>query len=146
RPSMQTVQLMLDTNNMIAPAAADFQAFGTMKDGSTQELTGRVQWPSSVSTMVASNGHVTVTAPGSYNVTAKSGSIQSQPAKLLAQFSGSFAGDGFDTNAQPSLDAPAMTTGGAQIAYPLEGALFPKNLGPIYVHIIKTGNPTSARL
>jgi hypothetical protein len=144
-PSSQTIQLALDGNGNIAPGSAMFQAIGTMKDGSTQDVTTRVSWPSAVTSLVVIQGRATAALPGTYNIVAKSGSITSAPAAtLLAQFSGNFIGTGFDPGAQATLDGQA--SGSAQIAYPLDGALFPKNLGPIYVHIVKTGTPTSARL
>jgi hypothetical protein len=147
-PATQTIQLMLDANNRIAPGTADYTASGMMDDGSTQDVTTMVAW-SSGGGLGINNGHATARTPGKYTITAKAKSSKGEidaTAALIASFKGSFTGDGYDSSATPSLDGTASGNG-ATIAYPLDGSLFPSNLGPIYVQITKpNASATSARL
>jgi hypothetical protein len=148
-PPSQTVDLGVDSNGNIASTTATFQAIGTFNDGSTMDVSGKVTWTNNYpGSLTIQSGMVTVSAPGVYSIVVKSGSITAM-AQLTARFQGSFAGDGFNPSSMGSLDGtPASGAAGvAQIAYPLDGSLFPANLGPIYVQITKpTASATSARL
>ena len=143
-PASVSINLERDPiTGRITPGVADYVAYGTMDSGATEDVSARVQWPSDVMSLRILGGHVTVTAPGRYTIRAKSGSIEAN-AELIANFTGSFTAPGYNPDATPSLDGAA--SGAAQIAYPLDGALFPSNMGPIYVHITKPTAATSARL
>jgi hypothetical protein len=142
-PDTQTVDMTLDANNKFAPASVSYTATGTFEDGSSKDITSMVNWPSNFGTLNVAQGHATVTAPGTYTITAKSGGVTGT-AMLVARFQGSFNDGSIPGGAKTSLDGnPA---GAATIAYPLDGALFPSNLGPIWVHVTKNSGATAARL
>src|SRR5204863_3169850 len=63
----------------------------------------------------------------------------------LATFHGSFTSNGYDPSNTAVLDG-SPSGSGAKIEYPLDGALFPANLGPNTVHVVRNGNAPSARL
>ncbi len=125
-----------------------FTATGSFQDGSTKDVTSMVNWTSSPSVGVQiAGGNANVSAPGQYTIRASSGSI-SGTATLTATFTGNFTCTDFDTagascasfntSAEGKLDSgPSGTT---TIAYPLDGSLFPENLGPIQVHIASPGS------
>ncbi|HVY36459.1 MAG TPA: hypothetical protein VHM31_00945 [Polyangia bacterium] len=127
--------------------STSFTATGTFMDGSTQDVTSKVNWSSSPSAgLNISGGNTTVSAPGQYTITAFSGNI-SGSAMLVATFSGNFTCSdfdksggcaAFDTGSEGKLDNNASGT--TTIQYPLDGSLFPENLGPIQVHIATSGS------
>jgi hypothetical protein len=141
-PSSQTVALT-QTGGMLT-GTATFTATGHLMDGTTRDVTAMVGWPSPFKSLVVQAGVATVTAPGTYTIMAASGSINGS-AQLIASFTGSVTAPGFDPSAQPGLDG-TPSGGAVSIAYPLDGAIFPPNLSPIYVHVSKSGNQTMARL
>lgn len=137
-PPEQRVELQI-ANGVITPASVQFQAVGTV-NGQSQDVSNKVQWTVNLSGANVVGGRATATAPGEYVITAKSGSVAGT-AKFIATFTGTYPNNVPD-GARQSLDG--SPSGSATIAYPVDGALFPKNLGPIYVHIAKAG--TAARL
>lgn len=142
-PATQTVNLSLDQNTgTFSSVSASFRATGTMSDGSTQDVSDRVLWPSSFATLVVRNGDITVSAPGTYTISAKCGNLVGS-GKLLATFHGD-VNEGSVGAQKGVLDG--APNGSAQIAYPLDGALFPSNLTPIYVHVQANGVGAAARL
>jgi len=148
-PPTQTINLALDSNGKIAAATATYTAMGSFDDGSSKDVSTTVQWVSpSPSALSILSGQITVKAPGKYTIRARaqspSGMAYEATADLIATFQGTFAGDGFDNGAKGTLDG--NPSGSVQLTYPLDGALFPSNLGPIFVQITKNGNASSARL
>ena len=126
-------------------------ATGTI-GGVSMDLTQRVKWTSNLpGATVAQTGLVTIVAPGTYTITAQAtasagGAVIKDSAMLTASFSGDIFGDGFNStnNNKPVLDS--SPTGLANLAYPLDHALFPSNLSPIYAHIQANGTGQIARL
>jgi hypothetical protein len=124
-------------------------------DGTSSNVSTMVNWTVSPSSGTLVNDgnqdvNITVTAPGTYTITASSGSI-SATAALTAVFSGGFICPDLDTSCSGTpVGAAAMTSldgspsGTTTIAYPLDGSLFPANLGPIQVQTTTGG--TSARI
>src|SRR4029077_518243 len=107
------------------PATVTLTATG-MINGASEDVTGRVQWTSNLQGASVSNGVVTVSAPGTYTITARSGSI-SGTATVTATFQGDVFGDGFvsTNNNKPVLDG--APSGSAPLVYPLDHAVFPAN-------------------
>src|SRR6266540_538216 len=118
--------------------------------GVSMDLTQRVKWTSNLpGANVAQTGLVTISAPGTYTITASAtgsagGAVIRDSAMLIAAFSGDIFGDGFTSSSKPMLDA--TPSGLANLAYPLDHTLFPSNLTPIYAHIQTNGTGQSARL
>jgi Tol biopolymer transport system component len=129
-----------------ASAMATYTATGKFSDGSSRDITALVAWTSSIPAMaMVGRGVATAKGGGTADIVATSGA-SSGSAKLVANVTGSVTGTGFPAGDQTSLDGPA-TTGAADIKYPLDGALFPRNWGAVTVQIART-NPaqTSARI
>ncbi|HVV16392.1 MAG TPA: hypothetical protein VHH90_04245 [Polyangia bacterium] len=124
-----------------------FTATGSFQDGSSKDVTNMVNWSSNPSSgLLIAGGNATVSAPGQYTISAFSGNI-SGTAMLVATFSGNFTCNdfdksggcaAFDTGSESKLDSGA--SGSTTIQYPLDGSLFPSNLGPIQVHIASPGS------
>jgi hypothetical protein len=141
-PSEQTVQLSLQPSGAVVPTTATFTARGWFGDQIELDITSQTYWTSDSPAVVVVGGVATVTAPGSFTVTSHSGSLQGS-ATLTATLAASLAGAAFDPAVTATLDA--TPAGEARIEYPLDGSLFPSNLGPIVVHV--TGGARSiARL
>ena len=140
-PPTQTVTF---TTGMMATAT--YLAKGTFSDGSSRDVTQLVQWKSSAPTIVTVAGGVaTARGAGAIDVIATSGAVSGK-AQLLANVTGTVLGAGFSAGDQAALDG-AATPGAADIAYPLDGALFPGNWGAVTVHVAKSSaSQTSARL
>jgi hypothetical protein len=140
-PPEQTLQLSLQADGTVVPATATFMATGWFGD-ETYDITTKTYWTSDSPGATVVSGVATVTAPGSFAITAHAGSIQGS-AKLTATVAASLVGAAFDPAVTATLDA--SPAGEARIEYPLDGSLFPSNLGPIVVHV--TGGARSiARL
>jgi hypothetical protein len=124
-------------------------ATGTVS-GQSMDLTARVKWASNLpGAFVSQAGVVTVTAPGTYTITASAtngGSVLMDTAVLTATLQCDIFGDGFNStnNNKPVLDG--APSGLANLVYPLEKSLFPSNLSPIYAHIQTNGTGQIARL
>jgi hypothetical protein len=133
-PAEQTVQLSLQASGAltVAPGQATFRATGWWPDGSSRDISAMVNWKSDAPGATVVAGVATVTAPGSFTVTASTGAIQGS-ATLVATLAASAAGAAFDPAVTATLDA--APAGEARIEYPLDGSLFPSNLGPVVVHV-----------
>jgi hypothetical protein len=141
-PMEQTITLGGTTAATLS-GTATFTAEGTFADMHTEDVTSKVFWQSNIPTAIASGGTVQVSAPGRYTITARNGSV-SASASLIAQYVGTFFGNGFPASDAPKLDA--NPTGQVTIAYPLNGAIFPANVGAVTVHLPKSGSQDVARL
>jgi hypothetical protein len=145
-PSSQSLALVQSGTTLTGTVS--YHATGHMSDGTSQDVTALVGWPSAFKSLMVQAGVATVTAPGTYTITAASGSVTAT-AQLVASFNGNVFAPDFSPSGQGALDGNP-TVGAVSIAYPLDGAIFPPNLSPIYVHVSKgtqaTSNLTTARL
>jgi WD40 repeat protein len=156
-PSSATVQLQQGTVPGSLTGGASFTAMGSFQDGSSMDVTDRVNWQTVPQSMKI-NGDITVSAPGIYTITASSGSVASNSATLNASFSGSFVCSDLETGATASATCAARggsvdsgtqgtlngdKSGTTTVAYPLANSLFPSNLGPIQFQLTSSG--TAAR-
>ncbi|HXJ23429.1 MAG TPA: hypothetical protein VMT03_24660 [Polyangia bacterium] len=127
---------------------ASYTATGTFMDGSSRDVSSQVNWSSSPGTGIQNlGGSVTVSAPGTYTITASSGDVNSAPVTLVATFSGNFTCSDFGGTGCGTVDMGKLDgspSGSTMITYPLDSSLFPENLGPIQVHVATAG--TSARI
>ncbi len=119
-------------------------AKGTFQDGHTADVTAQVSWvitPSGAATVNA--GTFVSLGAGTFTVTATSGSVTSNAATITVTLTGTVVGMGVtqgDLDGTPSGAAPT-------IAYPLDGALFPFQLGPIEFQVVATSSAqTEARI
>ena len=141
-PDSQTITL--SQSGTALSGSATFHAQGTKMDGSTSDVSSQVGWTINPHPGNGVNGGVVnVTAPGVFTITAQSGAI-SATATLTATFSGNFYGNGFNQGSASKLDG--SSSGQATIAYPLDGAIFPSNFGPITIQIQRPGSEDLARL
>jgi len=125
-------------------ATTQLKAEGKFQDGHSADVTTSVAWtisPSDIAMVGA--GAFTSMAPGTFTVTAVAGTITSNPATVTVTLTGSVVGMGVtqgDLDGTPSGGAPT-------IAYPLDGALFPYQLGPIEFQVVATSpSQTEARI
>ncbi|MEP6655483.1 MAG: hypothetical protein ABJA82_19110 [Myxococcales bacterium] len=142
-PPNDSVELT-DNNGQIGPVTRMFTAQGALDDQSTTSVTDRVNWTISPRTGgTISHGVVTIAVPGIYTVTASSGAINAH-ADLVATFKGNRFGQGFSAANATKLDG--TPSGSLNVAYPLDGAIFPSNFGKVTFQFAKTGGQDSARL
>jgi len=139
-PGSQTIGLTSAGASALT-GTASYTATGHFQDGHTEDVTNRVSWSSQFRSLRVTSGNVTVSAPGDYTITVAAGMIMTT-TKLLATFSGNFTCGTFDASGESALDG-ASSPGGS-VAYPLNGALLPPNLGPITVHVARTSPAQSA--
>jgi uncharacterized protein YjdB len=76
-PLLTSISVTPATPSIAAGTTQQFTATGTYTDGSTQNLTGTVNWSSSATTVatIAAGGLATGTAAGTASITATSGSV-----------------------------------------------------------------------
>jgi hypothetical protein len=126
-----------------APAMQAFQAFGTLANGSEQDITSQVSWTVDRAALVTSvAGGLAKTsglAGGVATISARNGSIGGS-AKLTITFSAVNLADGAGNSpalptqpAQP-FSGPADTTRAPELVYPNDGVTLPPNLNGIEVH------------
>jgi hypothetical protein len=139
-PANATVQLVADPVSGNIQGQATFVATGS-RAGVMQDVSSTVEWTSDDSVSVH-DGVATALAPGTYTVTASSGT-QVASATLTATYSGQQTASGFNATGD-FAGTPTATT--ASIAYPSAGALVPSNLAPFVVHIQRPGAQTEADL
>jgi WD40-like Beta Propeller Repeat len=143
-----TVSLTAGSTPGTLTGMATYTATGTFMDGSSKDVSSMVNWganPATGITVLGGNG--TITAPGTYQISATSGTVSSNQVTLVATFSGNFTCTDFGGSGCGSADMAKLDgspSGSTTITYPLDSALFPENLGPIQVHIATAG--TSARI
>jgi hypothetical protein len=115
-----------------APATTSLTATGVFADGSSKNVTTQVQWSVRPVAATVSNGAFKTQSPGAYVVIASSGTITSNAANVVVKLTGTVNPGGIDTTklgGTPSGSAP-------QIAYPLDGALFPAQLGDLAFQVV----------
>ena len=142
--SPMTSSLTLQYPAVSPGATAQLQAEGTFQDGHTSDVTNAVSWSLSPSDIASvGGGTFSSLAPGNFTVTALAGTVASNPVTVTVKMVGNVVGTGV---AQADLDG---TPGGGSptIAYPLDGALFPAQLGPIEFQVVPTSaTQTEARI
>jgi len=145
-PSTASITLTMGANGALTGPPQAFTATGVV-NGASMDVTGQIGWTTDLHGVVFNQpGVATATAPGIYTVIARSGSITAN-ATLTVTFSGAIFDPGFDqtNNNKPALDG---TPSGSptNLAYPVDGALFPSNLTPIYAQMTTPGANGIARL
>ena len=125
-------------------ATTQLKAEGTFQDGHTSDVTQTVSWSLSLNDVASvTAGTFATQVPGSYTVTAAAGSVTSNTATIVVTLTGTVVGTGVtqgDLDGTPSGAAPT-------IAYPLDGALFPYQLGPIEFQVVPSvATQTEARI
>ncbi len=123
----------------VAPpgATTQLQAMGTFMDGHMSDVTASVAWSVSPNGIAnVGGGAFSSLSAGTFTITALAGSITSNPVTVTVKLTGTLVGMGVtqgDLDGTPSGGPPT-------IAYPLNGALIPYQLGPIEFQVV----PTSA--
>ncbi len=133
----------------ITPARADialtrgmttqqqFRLTGRFADGQTRDLTTAAAWSVSGPPATVRDGLFVTSSPGAFTVAVTLG-------RLVARATVNVRATGDLTLPDAPADAPTRLGGAPNvparpaIAYPLEGAIFPANLGDVEVHVTKT--------
>ena len=139
-PGHADVALSLDAATGALTAKTMFTAAGTTAGG-TQDVTAQVSWAASSPSAAVSAGLVTVTQPGTFTVTAHSGTTMAT-ATVTATYSGSLSAPGFSGTG----DFAGTPGGSTSIVYPSAGTIFPSNLTPPTVHLARSADQTEAKL
>jgi hypothetical protein len=139
-PAHADVALSLDPATGIVSGTATFAASGTTPGG-TKDVTALVTWAASSRAVAVSGGLVTVSEPGTFTITARSGTVMAT-ATVTATFSGSAMGPGFSATG----DFAGAPSGNTSIIYPATGTIFPSNLTPPTVHLARSADQTEAKL
>ncbi|HXU00241.1 MAG TPA: hypothetical protein VN903_04580, partial [Polyangia bacterium] len=142
-PPTGTVTLT-STNGVLSGPPVQFTASGKI-NGVVTDVTKQVTWYADLKGVSLQNGTAMASAPGTYGIHAKSGPFTAS-ASLNATFTGAIFGTGFDQGNNNKTVLDATPSGTTSIAYPLDHALFPANLAPIYAQINAPGNNAIARL
>jgi hypothetical protein len=128
------------------PVAASTRlvAEGTFQDGHTADVSASVAWAVAPSDAAGvQDGTFSTQAPGTFSVTASAGAIASNTATVTVTLTGAVVGAGVtqgDLDGTPGPGAPS-------VVYPLDGALFPYQLGPIEFQMVPTSaSQTEARI
>ncbi len=115
-----------------APTTAAFTVQAKFKDGSSRDVTSLVTWQVSPPTLVTMNGAAataTGTLAGDGQVIAYADAI-SASAQVHVKLVKSVLAPGTPAGAPQQLTGAEDPTLAARVVYPLDGALFPPNVGP----------------
>jgi len=129
-----TTALALQYPVSSAGATTTLAAEGTFQDGHTADVTASVTWAVNPSNASIGAGSFASPVAGTFAVTASSGAVTSNTATVAVTLTGNVVGAGVtpgDLDGTPSGAAPT-------IAYPLDGSLFPYQLGPIAFQVVPT--------
>lgn len=144
-PPEQNV-VLADASTGGLEARASYKAKGHFEDGHEEDVTDRTIWTGSILGVSSTGrGEFLASAPGRYTISARAGAT-SGTATLIATYKGNLYADGFPAANAGPLDGSASPSDAAKIAYPLAGAIFPVNFGPITVHITRPASQDIARL
>jgi len=110
-------------------------ARGTFTDGSTRDVTALVAWTTESPANVA-GGQFSTASPGRYKVSARAGSIAAS-AEITATLNGDLVESGFDPALKEKLAGSPTASAAPRVEYPLPGALFPENLAPVDVQLVR---------
>ena len=115
------------------PATQQLTATGTFADGSQRDVTSQVLWsldPPNLATITA--GAFSSQAAGRFGITASSGGVASNPATVMVKLTGSVNVGNVDTTKLDGAPGP----GAPAILYPIDGALFPFQLGDLAFQVV----------
>ena len=140
-PDTATVMLTPGTAGVLNATPVQFTATGVV-NGVQMDVTTQVGWGVDLTGVSVVAGLATAHAPGSYVITARSGTVNAH-ATLTATFSGDIVDTSFTGN-KTAMDGAA--SGSTNMLYPIDHQLFPSNLAPIYAQMTASGAQSSARL
>ncbi|MBK8257864.1 MAG: hypothetical protein IPK82_35000 [Polyangiaceae bacterium] len=127
-------------------ATRDFVAMGTFADGSERDVTNLVEWTTDLQDATVTKGHLVVGPPGQGMVVAAAADLNAT-ADVTVKVAGVIDLPGTPDGAGSALDGTPEAAAEPTIAYPLDGALFPFNLGDTEFHIAQADpNQTVARI
>lgn len=108
---------------------------GTFTDGSSRDVTNDVTLSVVSGPATIASATVSATSGGEIDVQAASGTISAK-----AVFDAKLSGDVVIAPADPSIKTALSGSGGSvgDVVYPLDGALFPSNLGTLDVQVAST--------
>jgi hypothetical protein len=112
-----------------------FTASGTFVDGTTRDVTAQVVWnvyPPSLLTLTGTTVGASGAAGGDGTVSAVSGTLTGS-APVHVTYAKSVYANGAAPGAEGKFGGAATTSLNPALLYPLDGALFPPNLGPMEV-------------
>lgn len=132
----------------IVPATQAFKATGTFADGTKRDITANLAWriaDGDDAPVTVSGGSFSAGVPGQFTIVA-SGGPASANASATVKLTGSVMLPNAPADIAPKLDAsPSGST--PTIAYPLDGALFPRGLAsPSFQMQRGNGTQTLGRL
>ncbi|WP_437778178.1 hypothetical protein [Sorangium sp. So ce1097] len=113
-------------------AVVELSAIGRFQDGSERDVTDRVTWGADDLFAHVDAGRLATASPGLVRVTAADGSITAS-ADVTVKLAGEVALPGAPPGAGELLDGTPEAASAPAIAYPLDGALFPSNIGSVAV-------------
>ncbi|MGK3984933.1 hypothetical protein WME99_17935 [Sorangium sp. So ce136] len=116
------------------PAAVQLEAIGRFEDGSERDVTDRVTWTADDLFAHVDAGRLTTPSPGRVRVTAADGPV-SASAEVTVKLAGEVALPGAPSGASAALDGAPEAANAPAIAYPLDGALFPSNIGTVELQV-----------
>ena len=118
--------------------AQALRVVGTYASGQPRDITAAAAWSVSGPPASVRGGMFTTSVPGSFTVSASVG-MQLARATVDVRATGDLVRDDVSPDAAARLaGATAAGEGAVQVAYPLEGAIFPANLGDAEVQVTKT--------
>ncbi|WP_433930315.1 hypothetical protein AB3662_40595 [Sorangium cellulosum] len=119
-------------------AAVQLSAIGRFEDGSERDVTDRVTWSADDLFAHVDAGQLTTASPGLVRVTAAGGSITAT-ADVTVKLAGEIALPGAPPGASEALGGAPEAASAPAIAYPLDGALFPSNIGSVELQVRRAG-------
>ncbi|WP_438024864.1 hypothetical protein [Sorangium sp. So ce233] len=119
-------------------AAVQLSAIGRFQDGSERDVTDRVTWSADDLFAHVDAGQLTTASPGLVRVTAADGSITAT-ADVTVKLAGEIALPGAPPGASEALGGTPEAASAPAIAYPLDGALFPSNIGSVELQVRRAG-------
>jgi hypothetical protein len=120
-----------------SPLMQAFTASATLSDGGTMDATGCVGWNTSDPVLSSvSGGNFSTTNAGLFTVTALSGAIGS--VQGTATVTVKVTGTSNPSNIATSVFQGTPSSTALQIAYPLDGALFPFHFGDLSFQVVPT--------
>src|SRR5262249_42699367 len=104
-PATGSVTLSAGTAGVLTATPAQFTATGVV-NGVSMDVTTQVGWAADLIGVTVSSGLATASAPGSYVITARSGTMNAH-ATLTATFSGDIFDPGFPQGNKNAMDGTA---------------------------------------
>ncbi|AUX36975.1 MULTISPECIES: PD40 domain-containing protein [Sorangium] len=117
-------------------ASAQLKAVGRFQDGAERDVTALVTWAADDLFAHVNEGQLTTSSPGRVRVTAADGSLRAS-ADVTVKLAGEVALPGAPPGASAALGGIPEAANAPAIAYPLDGALFPSNIGTVELQLSK---------